>query len=152
MRKDNEKDLRELPEMVQLSRFLDELDAGTCAAPASSLTFEGVGMSKEECRTALTAGFATMVSHVEARAAAFVGQGFYTIGPGGEELLGAVGLLLRETDAVALHYRHLATQMARHLRYRPLESILLDRARGHVVSSLDPVGGGRALLAWWGRV
>jgi hypothetical protein len=33
--------------------------------------------------------------------------GFYTIGPCGEEALAAVGLALRSTDAVALHYRHL---------------------------------------------
>jgi 2-oxoisovalerate dehydrogenase E1 component len=32
--------------------------------------------------------------------------------------------------------------MARHLRYKPLDAVLMDRARGHVVSSLDPVGGG----------
>ena len=29
----------------------------------------------------------TMAMHLESRIAAFVGQGFYTIGPGGEELM-----------------------------------------------------------------
>jgi 2-oxoisovalerate dehydrogenase E1 component len=99
---------------------------------------------------------ATFALHVEARQASALGEGFYTIGPCGEELLGAVGLVLRPDDGVALHYRHLATQVARHARplletgggESPLAStaalapLFLDRARGYVVSSLDPVTGG----------
>jgi 2-oxoisovalerate dehydrogenase E1 component len=107
---------------------------------------------------------ATFALHVEARRASALGEGFYTIGPCGEELLAAVGLVLNETDPVALHYRHLATQIARHARplmmganglqeggkddgdgdaaARKLYPLYLDRARGYVVSSLDPVTGG----------
>ena len=82
-----------------------------------------------------------------------MGEGFYTIGPCGEELLSAVGLALAPTDPAALHYRHLATQIARHSRTHATESpgfpdtaalepLLLDRARGYVLSALDPVTGG----------
>jgi hypothetical protein len=38
------------------------------------------------------------------------------IGPCGEELISAVGLALRPTDAMALHYRHLAAQFSRQLK------------------------------------
>ena len=58
--------------------------------------------------------------------------------------MGAVGLNLRKTDAIALHYRHLATAIVRQLESgTPLENIILDRARGYTVSTLDPVTGGR---------
>ena len=57
--------------------------------------------------------------------------------------MAAVGLSLRSDDPMALHYRHLATQIARQLKAgRPLPDILLDRARGYTVSELDPVTGG----------
>jgi hypothetical protein len=66
-----------------------------------------------------------------------------------QELLGCIGAVLRPTDAMALHYRHLAAQMVRQLRAsqapgstRTVDDILLDRARGHTVSVLDPVSGG----------
>ena len=62
-----------------------------------------------------------MQVHVESRVAAAVGEAFYTIGPGGEELMACVGVQLRDTDATALHYRHLATQMARALRSNSME-------------------------------
>jgi len=55
----------------------------------------------------------TFALHIEARIASAIGEGFYTIGPCGEEALAAVGLVLRSNDAVALHYRHLATSLAR---------------------------------------
>ena len=62
------------------------------------------------------------------------GEGFYTIGPCGEEAMAAVGLTLRPTDPMALHYRHLASQLARQLKAnRPIQEILLDRARGAAV-------------------
>jgi len=51
--------------------------------------------------------------------------------------------VLRDNDPMALHYRHTATQVARQLRAgRAMSDVLLDRARGHCVSSLDPVTGG----------
>ena len=106
---------------------------------------------------------ATFALHVESRCASALGEGFYTIGPCGEELMAAVGLVLRQDDAAALHYRHLATQVARHAwptvgdggggggggpdvdplaRTGDLGPLFLDRARGYVVSANDPVTGG----------
>lgn len=57
--------------------------------------------------------------------------------------MSAVGMALRPNDAMALHYRHVATNMARQLKSgRPMKEVLLDRARGYTVSTLDPVTGG----------
>uniref|UniRef100_A0A6B2KYX5 3-methyl-2-oxobutanoate dehydrogenase (2-methylpropanoyl-transferring) n=1 Tax=Arcella intermedia TaxID=1963864 RepID=A0A6B2KYX5_9EUKA len=100
-------------------------------------------MTKEEALLCIDAGFATMTLNTESRIASLMGQGFYTIGPAGEELLSAVGLVLRPTDALALHYRHLATQIARQFKSgRSVEDVMLDRARGHAVSVLDPITAG----------
>jgi 2-oxoisovalerate dehydrogenase E1 component len=96
-------------------------------------------LTADNGRKLITAGMATFALHTESRIAAAMGEGFYTIGPCGEELLGAIGLLLRTEDALALHYRHLAAQVARHLRSKSLDDIILDRARSHVVSVNDPV-------------
>jgi TPP-dependent pyruvate/acetoin dehydrogenase alpha subunit/pyruvate/2-oxoglutarate/acetoin dehydrogenase E1 component len=86
---------------------------------------------------------ATFALHCESRIASLKGEGFYTIGPCGEELMGGVGLALRTNDMTALHYRHLATQLVRQIRNEDsMEQILLDRARAHVVSKNDPVTGG----------
>ena len=62
----------------------------------------------------------------------------------GEEMLSSIGHALDpEVDAVALHYRHLGVSIVRQLRQgRPIEDILLDRARGYCVSQNDPVTGG----------
>ena len=76
-----------------------------------------------------------------------LGEGFYTIGPCGEEPLAAVAMALRPTDACALHYRHLGTSLTRGLvAGRSLRELALDRARGYTVSSKDPVGGGAHCL------
>ncbi len=101
-------------------------------------------MSPDQIRTTLDAAMATFHLHVESRIAALCGRGFYTIGPCGEELLSAAGHALDpETDAVALHYRHLGVSLTRQLRQgRDMEDILLDRARGYCVSRKDPVTGG----------
>ena len=57
--------------------------------------------------------------------------------------MGAVALAVRDTDSLALHYRHLAVQVVRQLRAgRATEAVLLDRARGHTVAAADPVTGG----------
>ena len=77
---------------------------------------------------------------MESRIAALCGQGFYTIGPCGEEMLGSAGYALDPVvDAIALHYRHLSVSIVRQLRLgRELEDVCLDRARGYCVSRLDP--------------
>mmetsp|Transcript_16164 Transcript_16164/g.15513 ORF Transcript_16164/g.15513 Transcript_16164/m.15513 type:complete len:333 (-) Transcript_16164:190-1188(-) len=82
--------------------------------------------------------------HCEARIASSLGLGFYTIGPCGEELLGAVALNLRPTDAVALHYRHTATSLTRQLiSGKSIAEIAMMRARSYVCSTEDPITGGK---------
>ena len=71
-----------------------------------------------------------------------------------EEMLASIGYALDpEADDIALHYRHLSVSILRQLRLgRKLEDIVLDRARGHVISKLDPVTGGvryKSLQDWW---
>jgi hypothetical protein len=101
-------------------------------------------MSPDQIQTTLDAAMATFHLHVESRIAALCGQGFYTIGPCGEEMLSSIGHALDpDVDAVALHYRHLGVSIVRQLRQgRSIEDILLDRARGYCVSQNDPVTGG----------
>ena len=97
-------------------------------APAlpSAASLEAVG--GDNFMRVVRGGMATFLMHAEARVASALGQGFYTIGPCGEELLGSIALGLRQDDAVALHYRHLATQVVRQLDSdRSMEDIFLDR-------------------------
>lgn len=76
--------------------------------------------------------------------ASYLGQGFYTIGPCGEELLGFSTLNMKDRDLAALHYRHVSNSVVRQmLDGKSAAQIALDRARGFTVSSLDPVTGGR---------
>ena len=101
-------------------------------------------LTSEQIKTILDASIATFLLHVESRIAALCGEGFYTIGPCGEELLSAAALAFKPCDTVALHYRHVAVSLARALeqRTKTLEDLILDRARGYVVSKYDPVTGG----------
>jgi hypothetical protein len=138
-------EIENLPEVIQRERFRQQLTEGTYAehSRGGARSLADGGMTAAEARRAVDAGLMTMLLHVESRISSAVGQGFYTIGPCGEELLSATGLALRPTDSTALHYRHLSTQIARQLQAeRTIDDLLLDRARGHVVSSLDPVTGG----------
>mmetsp|Transcript_15059 Transcript_15059/g.35449 ORF Transcript_15059/g.35449 Transcript_15059/m.35449 type:complete len:847 (+) Transcript_15059:220-2760(+) len=159
-RSEKASEIAELPEIRQSLLFGQQLRSGSLEPYRPS----GGGKAllsvatREEVLSSLQAGFVTFALASEARVASALGEGLYTIGPCGEELLAAVGTVLRADDSVALHYRHLATQLARHAR--PLEEqsgvqdpdilkstnilwpLFLDRARGHVVSSFDPVTGG----------
>jgi hypothetical protein len=153
MRNSHNKEITQLTEFKQATKFLQQLQNQSCQphpSPSSSSpsSLADIGMSASELRTVITSGMLTFLLHVESRTASALGQGFYTIGPCGEELLACIGLLLKETDAMALHYRHLAAQIARQLRIgRSIDDIALDRARGHVVSLLDPISaGGHCLI------
>jgi 2-oxoisovalerate dehydrogenase E1 component len=101
-------------------------------------------MAPEQIQLSIDAAIATFHLHVESRIASLCGQGFYTIGPCGEEMLCSIGFALDPiVDAMALHYRHLSVSIVRQLRMgKSLEDVILDRARGYVVSKLDPVTGG----------
>lgn len=137
--------LEKLPEVRRRSEFREQLDKGECDHHdhETHLSFASVDLKAEDLRLLLDAGFLTFLLHCESRVANHVGDGFYTIGPSGEELLGAVGLALRLSDPAAPHYRHLSTMLVRALRSgKPIEDIVLDRARGYCVSSHDPVSGG----------
>jgi 2-oxoisovalerate dehydrogenase E1 component len=133
--------------MAQLDRLQAQLDSQLEFDVPSSphlnhTTVAPEGVTREQAFRAIHAGLISFVSHVEARVASSLGEAFYTIGPCGEELLAAPGVLLEPTDAMALHYRHLATQVARHLPLKGAQQIMLDRARAHTVSAYDAVTGG----------
>ena len=133
------KELAALPEVVAAETLRQQLASGTLPTQTSSAP----PLDADQTRLVVDAGLATFHLHVEARIAAYCGEGFYTIGPCGEELLGAVGLVLEDGDGAALHYRHLATNVVRSLRRGDaLEDLLLARARGYVVSGADPACGG----------
>ncbi|GBG28072.1 Pyruvate dehydrogenase E1 component subunit beta [Hondaea fermentalgiana] len=139
------KRLEELVEVQQRDVFEKWL-ADLAATPKRPGTGLGGGtpasLTPDMARTWLRAGFATFLLHTEARIASYLGEGFYTIGPCGEELVGVLGLLGRQNDPMALHYRHVAVQLSRQFAVRPEEDVLLDRARAYVCSSLDPVTAG----------
>lgn len=145
LRENSMEGIKKLPEWEQKEILREQIKTGTCSPPPvlPQYSFTDTGMTKEDVSVVIKAGIATLLLHVESRIAAFIGHGFYTIGPGGEELTSVLGALCGSKDALALHYRHLSTQIARQLKSgRSIEDIMLDRARAHVVSSLDPVTGG----------
>jgi len=111
-----EKDIAELAEMKQSNATIEHLQrAATLAQEAAPAPDPQSPLTRDQYLTCMTAAFTTQFLHTEARVASLLGQGFYTIGPCGEELLAAVGLALPQHDAMALHYRHLGTQIARQL-------------------------------------
>lgn len=139
LRREKAEEISQLTEVLQRDRFQQQLSDATCQLPTSASAGLG-GMSVEDAQLALDAGMLTFLTHVESRISSAVGQGkhtpqsppqfdrpwtwlrncawvtgFYTIGPCGEELMAALGCALRPTDAMALHYRHLGTQIARQL-------------------------------------
>ena len=148
LRKAKVAEWQKLAETRQRTNMLAELRDGNLMRryldpSAARDRFVASGMSKDQYLTALDGALMTSLLHMEARVASNIGQGFYTIGPCGEELLGAASLHLRDSDSVALHYRHTANSIVRQLRTRSSEEILLDRARAYTCSSLDPVTRGR---------
>lgn len=138
-----------LPEVRWRETFYEQLKDGTCDVQdfGSARSIQEVGLNHTDVLLGLDASLATFLLHVESRIASLCGEGFYTIGPCGEELLAGVGMALRSTDAVALHYRHLGTSVARALQSgKAMDRVLLDRARGFCVSTLDPVSRGHHCL------
>ena len=128
-------EISKLSEVVAWRGFGQQLASGSCELPEGRLD----GVDRETVLRLVDAGLATFAIHTEARVASLLGHGFYTIGPCGEELLGALAVAVRPTDAMALHYRHLATQLMRQLSSgKPIQDILLDRARGYTVSAQVP--------------
>lgn len=127
-------EINKLPEVISYAQFGDKLAHGDCELP-SDLSLTDAGLNHEEIIRLIDAGIATFALHTEARVASLLGHGFYTIGPCGEELLAVIALSLRSTDASALHYRHVGTQVMRQLSSgKSMEEVLMDRARGYTVS------------------
>ena len=143
-REKNLDNIKILPEYIQREKFYKFLNSDEIYTTYGNKTFlNDTDLNKDDVKLLLEASYSTFLLHVESRIAASIGEGYYTIGPCGEENLSAIGLALRADDSVALHYRHLSTQIARHRKSGiSLKSIIDDRARAHVVSSLDPVTGG----------
>eukprot|EP01052_Picozoa_sp_SAG31_P031812 SAG31_NODE_3414_length_4302_cov_20.546239_3_plen_161_part_00 len=88
-------DLAKLAEVQAREVFRAELASGTCEkhavpTPRPLLKEDGGVLTKHEVRLALEAGLATFLLHVESRVSSACGQGFYTIGPCGEEILSGV--------------------------------------------------------------
>jgi len=134
-----------LSEVQQQNVLIQQLKTETCPSldKSRNLNYEEVGLSKADYLRLLDSSMTSCCLHVESRKASALQMGFYTIGPCGEELLSPIGMILKETDALALHYRHLSASVARQLvGGKSIEDIIMDRARGHTVSSLDPVSGG----------
>jgi 2-oxoisovalerate dehydrogenase E1 component len=143
---ENIRELNEVKAVQDLLTFLKQ-EGGSAKIPKTNTPEDGYKhtLTPAQYKLALDAAMATFSLSVHARIASMVGHGFYTIGPCGEELLSSAALAFRPEDATALHYRHtgmsIARQMAEHPE-RPMEDILLARARGYTVSKHDPVTGG----------
>ena len=134
--------LSKLAEVRSATAFPARLDAAMMKPLAPSIA-AALQSRAAEARLSLDAAMATTHLHTQSRIAAYEGEGFYTIGPCGEELLSTVALALRPTDPIALHYRHLGTLVARQLqRGVEMRSLLLDRARGYTIALSDTVTGG----------
>jgi TPP-dependent pyruvate/acetoin dehydrogenase alpha subunit/pyruvate/2-oxoglutarate/acetoin dehydrogenase E1 component len=157
--------IRELPEvqaMTNLLQFLKELGQksstahGMLAIPQvfNEESYRHM-LSRDDYMLSLDVAMATFLLHVNARVASMVGEGFYTIGPCGEEALASAGVIFQNQDSTALHYRHTAISLARQLKQRSaksdlettttnhiLDDLILGRARGYTVSRNDPVTGG----------
>lgn len=156
LREQREIDIRNLPEWKACSNLSNFLRSKAGHATDPSLIIPDVSspspppcgyqheLSQSQILHCLDAAMATFHLHIESRIASLCGQGFYTIGPCGEEMLASIGHALDpDIDAMALHYRHLSASIVRQLRLgRNMNDIIMDRARGYVVSKLDPVTGG----------
>lgn len=152
LRQRNENDIKALPEYKARSTLDNFLRFKAGLHDASSPPTKDIvppsppsggykhTLTQSQILTSLDAAMATFHLHVESRIASLCGQGFYTIGPCGEEMLSSVGFAFDpRVDALALHYRHLSVSIVRQLRLnKELEEICLDRARGYCVSRLDP--------------
>ena len=105
------------PEIVQRDIFLNDLNHGepSMRPHATSSTTAPLQMSKQDLNTCLDAGLLTFALHIESRISSALGEGFYTIGPCGEEPLAGVALALRPDDSVAGKVWNTFCQLARYV-------------------------------------
>ena len=153
-----EKDLTQLVEHQALQNLKDWL----AAKSSSTTSVVNPVASSLPVKPMITSVLSTFLLHYNSRVASACGEGYYTIGPCGEESLSAVALALDNSrDTASLHYRHLGISLMRGWTSRSegqydgetLKELLLDRARGYTVSSKDPVtSGNHCCLGGGGKV
>jgi 2-oxoisovalerate dehydrogenase E1 component len=137
--------ISKIPEIIQRNNFLNQLKLSKNIPIKHNELSNNNQMSnkilnKEDYTILLTGALTTFNLQCEARIASFLGKGYYTIGPCGEELLGSIGLLFGKNDKFALHYRHLATQIVYQLNQgEDINNIIINRVRAFTCSSKDPV-------------
>jgi len=106
------------------SRKFGYFDSRICASKLTRLnrgqTLKDNGLTQAQWMQGVQSALMTHCLHLQSRVSAFKGEAFYTIGPCGEECMAPVGLVLDQHDSMALHYRHLSTQLARILKHRTL--------------------------------
>lgn len=110
LRQIHKTDISSIAEVKQREIFLSHLLKNDQSNVTSERIqrFHESGMSIPQLEQVVQAGLITFLLHVESRIASSLGQGFYTIGPCGEESLAAIALNIKEHDASALHYRHVS--------------------------------------------
>ena len=95
----NISDIEKLPEYQQRKLFLEKLQNSKIELPFKyndnnkSKIYSTI--SNNDMNHLLDATLSTFLLHVECRIASSIQEGFYTIGPCGEELLGTIGLILK---------------------------------------------------------
>ena len=134
--------INKLSEVVQNNRFLPNLQKNLHNFKISDNDYDFINKHKQTFLNSIKVAFATNIIHKNSRIFSSISEGFYTIGPCGEELLAVIGFLLRPKDPTSLHYRHSAIQTAKQYDESNLNDLILNRARAYVCSSLDPVTGG----------
>ena len=105
LRLERARDIEKLPEIEQLNKFLDNVRREI------DVRENDVKKVIPDLSSLVDAGLLTFLGHCESRVASLLGKGFYTIGPCGEEVMGVMGAVLRESDPMALHYRHVAASV-----------------------------------------
>ena len=82
----------------------------------------------------ITSTMTMFLIHFYSHFYAYNSKAFYKISPCGE-LMSVVGTVIRQTDPVALHYRHLVTHISRQLMIGcDIETIILDSVEVTYVS------------------
>jgi TPP-dependent pyruvate/acetoin dehydrogenase alpha subunit/pyruvate/2-oxoglutarate/acetoin dehydrogenase E1 component len=147
-------DIEALPESVALQNLRAFISSQSPTTTTTTPATTASPIPRDQIHPLICSILTTFHLHVQSRISSACGQGFYTIGPCGEENLAAIALALdNDRDSAALHYRHLGANLLRTWMSKvggpenfdglsSLPDVIKDRARGYTVSSLDPVSGG----------
>ncbi len=125
-------EVKNLQEVKQMEKFILQLRTNT---PDSIIKEYSLSMSEvyksmklaqfKDLKTCFNAALIASVLHLESRVASLLGQGFYTIGPCGEELLSPIGFLLEQHDSryVMLYAVFLCVTYYRQIKENPINGI-----------------------------